>query len=233
MERLHTWLLLFSVFFIFTFIGTLLQLLLAVYRRIRYGQPILWSDFNPFANVQSLSDAVLPTVLVIGLLNLIGMEFFAKEEIGAFYEKPSYQADYDALLKIDKGAEIFCIATIEPCYGEYKVVKISLPYGKTQFPEDTNFGKDDDKISLSLGCEGWGCDLILDGLASESSYTILSSYIVSNYGDFCASMESDTYHLANCRYIKNIKDKNLVCFQSKRDAEVLGYSFCKTCQELR
>lgn len=209
----------------------LFYLLRAVYRRVRYRQPILWSEFNPFAGVHSLSGAVLPAVLVIGLLNLIGMGFFSKEEIGAFYEKPSYQADYDALLKIDKGADIFCIATIEPCYGEYRVVKISLPYGKTQFPEDANFDKDDDKISLSLGYEWWDCDLVLDGLASENSYTILDSYVVSNYGDFCASMESDTYHLAKCRYIKNIKDENLVYFQSKRDAEVLGYSFCKTCRE--
>lgn len=232
MEQLQTWLALFSVFFIFTFIGITLQLLRAVYQRIRYSQPILWREYNPFAGVHSLSSAVLPAILVLGLLNLIGMTFFAKEEIGAFYEKSSYQANYNALLKIEGGTTVFCIATIEREEGyPYHVVKLSLPYGKKQFPDESSFAKDDDYIFLSLGRNGWRCELALDDLASEKSYVVLDSYVVSNSGDFCASIESDTYHAVECRYVKKIKRERLVYFQSERDAECLGYEYCKTCRE--
>ncbi len=231
MERLQTWLTLFSGFSILVFIGMALQLLRDIYRRIRYKQPIVWREYNPFANVHSLSDAVLPAVLVLGLLNLIGMEFFAKEEIGAFYEKSNYQAEYDAMLEINGDTTIFCIATVKREEGcPYRISKLSLPYGKKQFPNESDFKKDNDYISLSLGYEGWSCKLALDGLATESSYKALSSYEISPNGEFCASRESDTYHLSGCRYLKKIKAENLIYFENRCDAEVLGYSMCKTCR---
>lgn len=206
------------------------QLIRAVYRQIRYGQPVPWHDFNPFAGVHSLSGAVLPTVLVIGLLNLIGMGFFSKAEIGSFYEKSSYRVDYDALLEINGDTTIFCIATVEHDEG-YRIVKLSLPYGKEQFPDDSEFKQDSSPISLRLGHEGWRCELTLDALATETSYEALNSYGTSSVGDFCASKKSDTYHLKGCSHIKSIKEENLIYFKYCSDAEVLGYTMCRDCQE--
>lgn len=231
MDRLKSCLTIISAFTLLVFAMMLLDVLRAVYKRVRYKQPIPWREFNPFAGMHSLSGAVIPAILVIGLLNLIGAEFFAKEEIGAFYEKSSYQVDYDALLEVDGRTEMFCIATIKREEGyPYCVVKLALPYGKTQCPE-VYFEEDDSTISINLGNEGWSCKLTLGGLSTKSSYTILKSYVISNYGEFCASKRAGVYHTQECGNIKKIKSENLVYFQNQRDAEVLGYTFCKSCRQ--
>lgn len=231
MDRLKSCLTIISAFTLLLFAMMFLDFLRAVYKRARYKQPIPWREFNPFAGMHSLSGAVLPVILMIGLLNLIGAEFFAKEEIGAFYEKPSYQVDYDALLEVNGGAEMFCIATIKHEEGyPYRVVKLAMPYGKTQCPE-AYFDEDDSTLSITLGNEGWSCKLTLGNLSTKSSYSILKSYVVSNYGEFCASKRAGVYHTQGCGNIKKIKSENLVHFQKQRDAEVLGYTFCKSCRQ--
>lgn len=46
---------------------------------------------------------------------------------------------------------------------------------------------------------------------------------------FVASRRSKKYHRSDCRYAKNIKESNKVCFASAQEAEVKGYSPAQGC----
>ncbi len=46
---------------------------------------------------------------------------------------------------------------------------------------------------------------------------------------FVGSKNSDKYHLPDCRYAKNIKRENLVCFSSTEEAEKQGYVAAGCC----
>ena len=44
-----------------------------------------------------------------------------------------------------------------------------------------------------------------------------------------SSKESNIYHKSDCRYIKRIKEENIVIFEDPEDAESNGYIPCKHC----
>ena len=44
------------------------------------------------------------------------------------------------------------------------------------------------------------------------------------------SIEGHTYHHPSCRWAKNIRDENRICFASTKTAESRGYSACNTCK---
>ena len=44
------------------------------------------------------------------------------------------------------------------------------------------------------------------------------------------SIEGHTYHRPSCRWAKNIRDENRICFASIRTAEDHGYNPCSTCK---
>ncbi len=46
---------------------------------------------------------------------------------------------------------------------------------------------------------------------------------------FVGSKNSNKYHLLSCRWAKNIKPENQICFSSKNDAESKGYLPDKNC----
>jgi len=46
---------------------------------------------------------------------------------------------------------------------------------------------------------------------------------------FVGSKNSNKYHLPGCRWAKNIKPGNIICFSSKSDAESKGYLPDKNC----
>ncbi len=46
---------------------------------------------------------------------------------------------------------------------------------------------------------------------------------------FIGSKNSNKYHLPSCRYAKNIKEENIVCFSDQQDAENKGYKPCGQC----
>lgn len=46
---------------------------------------------------------------------------------------------------------------------------------------------------------------------------------------FVGSKNSDKYHRPDCRWAKNIKPENLVCFKSEEEAKSRGYVGDKTC----
>lgn len=207
----------------------LLDLLKSVYRRLRYNIPIQWYNYNLFYGVHSFKDAVLPTLLIVGLINAAWMEIFPKAEIGALYEKRDYHLDYTGTLEIDGRTTIFCIVTISRDSGGYSVEKVYLPYGKVEAPQDWNTSKIEDGIDVLLGDGCWWCELHLDSPANETDYIALDSCVIAAAGDFCASKKSSTYHLKECSHIKSVKEENLIYFKYRSDAEVLGYTFCKDC----
>jgi len=47
---------------------------------------------------------------------------------------------------------------------------------------------------------------------------------------FVGSKSSDKYHYCNCTWAKKIKPENLICFQSKEEAQGEGYVPCGTCK---
>ncbi len=47
--------------------------------------------------------------------------------------------------------------------------------------------------------------------------------------EYLGSKQSKTYHLASCKYAKQITKDNLVKFRSPKEAEANGYAACKVC----
>lgn len=160
-----------------------------------------------------------------------------------FFDKTEYPQDYEAILTIDD-KPIFCIVTldksdeyVEYAHGErtkritvYTITNVSLPYGHSKSVE-AKYDKENNTATVSLGEWGNSYKLTLKGPADSTSYDVLKNEIVSNYGEFCGSKESDKYHLPKCKYAKNIGPENLVYFASQNEAEALGYTFCATCAD--
>lgn len=144
-----------------------------------------------------------------------------------------YTENYDAILYIDE-KPVFCIVAIDKRTdngrSNYWITEISLPYGHSEFV-DAEYDPDQNYVNICLGDWGWDCNLTLGEPATSLSYTMLKNEVVSNYGELCGSRESDTYHLLDCQYAKNIKPQNLIYFENQQEAEVLGYSFCSICVE--
>ncbi len=46
---------------------------------------------------------------------------------------------------------------------------------------------------------------------------------------FVASKNSKKYHLPTCRFAKNIKPENKICFESEEEAKQKGFEPCGTC----
>ena len=62
---------------------------------------------------------------------------------------------------------------------------------------------------------------------------LLGSVVVIAYASSCnfvGSKNSDVYHYPDCRYAKNIKSGNRVCFDTPEDAVAAGYRPCKVCK---
>jgi hypothetical protein len=47
---------------------------------------------------------------------------------------------------------------------------------------------------------------------------------------FLASRKSSVYHRPSCRYVRQIKQENLIGFKTRQEAESAGYRACKVCQ---
>jgi hypothetical protein len=65
--------------------------------------------------------------------------------------------------------------------------------------------------------------------ASETSKNNLNLGTDKKDCMFVGSKNSNKYHLPTCRWAKNIKPENLVCFSSAEDAVAKGYQPDKTC----
>jgi hypothetical protein len=66
-------------------------------------------------------------------------------------------------------------------------------------------------------------------LAQDAKNTATSPNTPDQKCAFTGSKNSNKYHLPTCRWAKNIKPENLVCFSSEDEAKSKGYLPDKTC----
>lgn len=66
-------------------------------------------------------------------------------------------------------------------------------------------------------------------LAPEAQKQVQTTSITSQNCAFVGSKNSDKYHLPTCRWAKQIKPENLICFSSAEDAAAKGYQPDKNC----
>lgn len=174
--------------------------------------------------------SVLPTLEILGLVYMILCFQCSEPKIGSFFEESEYVQDYEATLQTES-SKIFCIATVERNDGKYYINQIQFPYGHTQecFGDEYNEVKNRAEVYIETS-DIAQYDLSLGDMATATSYAYLETYIVSNSGKYCASRNSNKYHLKTCPQAKNINDTNLIYFKSRQDAEVLGFYPCDTCK---
>lgn len=174
--------------------------------------------------------SVLPTLEILGLVYMILCLQCSEPKIGSFFEESEYVQDYEATLQTES-SKIFCIATVERNDGKYYINQIQFPYGHTQecFGDEYNEVKTRAEVYIETS-DIAQYDLSLGDMATATSYAYLETYIVSNSGKYCASRNSNKYHLKTCPQAKNINDTNLIYFKSRQDAEVLGFYPCDTCK---
>lgn len=231
MDRLKWFLSFCSIISVFAVLGIGFDFLRAVWRRLSSCKtPIPWKDFNLFYGLHETGNFVSILIVTIGLLNLFCSSYYASTEIGSFYEKSSYEENYEAYIYAgDK--RIFCIATIGKEDGSYHLTKIEFPYGRSQYVDETYEQSDlkNGHTDVSLTDGAIRCDIELKEPATEDSYERLKTEVVSKSGEFCGSKKSDSYHFKKCRCVKNIKAQNLVYFGAEEEARALGYFSCAVC----
>jgi hypothetical protein len=66
-------------------------------------------------------------------------------------------------------------------------------------------------------------------LAPETAQIQGSQNIVPQNCAYVGSKNSNKYHLPTCRWAKNIKPENLVCFKDENEAKLKGYLPDKNC----
>lgn len=222
-----------------------------LYEKIRY-KATNPAPVNPFGLLRyfsrnsDLGYAVLILVMATGLTNEIASRVFASNEIGAFYERSNYDESYEAYIYPDENsdASILCIvdlykgtdADVYPYRDSqriryntrYTIYAVNLPYGKVNYVDELYDPKDSAHY-IGLGEWSRDCRIELIGIATESSYQRLENFVITNYGPYCASQNSDIFHDADCRHVTSITDKNLVYFHSPEEAEVCGYTRCSVC----
>ncbi|HRZ95780.1 MAG TPA: hypothetical protein P5262_04440 [Candidatus Moranbacteria bacterium] len=74
-------------------------------------------------------------------------------------------------------------------------------------------------------------NLIQEGQNDISGMNKPGQTVPTNRQDcaYVGSKNSNKYHLSTCRWAKNIKPENVICFKDKNDAESKGYLPDKNC----
>ena len=230
-----------ALFFLFYFVC----FISSFYKRIRYKLPIPWNELKPSGFFDSLvhsgvAGAVIVFILVVGIANFIASKKFASHEIGAFYEEKEYSETYEATLYYE-GKAVFCLAQMHReterdddrnrSYSYYWIDEIHLPYGRT-VSIDEEYEPEKTNCYSICGASVWNeydCDLVLIHPATNNSYDLLGSAVVTSYGPCCASRESKIFHWLSCPSVTNIREDNLVFFQNPEEADLLGFEGCNLC----
>lgn len=213
-----------------TFIATLFRFVSDVVSSRKTG---IKPKLANYINIHSRGDVGCFLVGLAGIVYLISFALFAKPEIGAFLEKLSYEADYEATLSSEY-TTFYCIATVQKD-DEYFITKLLMPYGHEVEVDDWDgYSPKRNASKLYIGTDDYyECQISLKGPASYNAYSRVEQYAVANYGDFCASKKSDTYHLIDCAHAKRIEKENLVYFTESQEAEILGFYACQDCKPHR
>lgn len=208
----------------------IIGILYSLYRLAFYGEKIDWSQFKIPIKSRSLKTVVI-VLLAIGIANSLLSIFLEKREIGAFYEPDEYSVEYEATVSADS-CTVPCIATVSKYDGVYHICDIRLPYGREQYMDDIKYDARANYAHVNMGYDlQWECALSLSCPATSISYSRLSSYSQSSNSGFCASIDSDVYHLRDCRYVQRIARDNLIYFDSDLEAEILGFEICSVCRD--
>lgn len=91
--------------------------------------------------------------------------------------------------------------------------------------------KEEKIIALGEALERNGVDLENNQVSATQTTNTQTGSVNSDNKEcaFVGSKNSDKYHLPDCRYAKNIKEENKVCFSSKEEAESRGYKAAGCC----
>ena len=196
-----------------------------VVKRVFQKVPIKWGEYHPRTWFETKTGVVLVLVVIGGIANLTAGSIFRSTEIGAFYEKTSYDETYEAILVIEENP-IFCLAEMSRSDGDYTIWEVHLPYGKSCY---TDCEYDPGEPTEQIDINDYYCSIELVRPATDQSYTMLENTFISNYGEFCASKSSDVFHFLDCPAAKRINPSNLVYFRDEREARVLGFEVCGVC----
>lgn len=220
-----------SVFFAFVALYYCLFLIYSLGRRLFAGARIDWDEVLPWRRnkTDKPTHPLLIIVLAAGVINCILSACLSSTEIGSFYEKSEYEETYEATLFIDE-KPVFCLAEVYKSDGRYVVVNVLLPYGNHEYT-DNEYDPEEGSARLSLGDSDWDCTVVLNDPATDASYDMLNNVVVSNYGEFCGSKLSDMYHLLDCPHAKRINRENHIYFETREEAEILGFIFCSDCSD--
>jgi len=217
--------------------------LAGAYRRLRYEQPFSFGSIiagyrdrllkNPRAS------CILAFVIVAGTINMILTQALSSTQIGAFYEKSTYQETYEATLYLND-KPIFCLVDMrreiaedvdsrgriktDPCYW---LDHIYLPYGKSA-PLNSEYEPGHRNYIELLG-DGQIAEITLERPKTETAEERLKAEVITAYGPYCASKEGDLYHYRGCGNTKRIKVENMIFFESEYEAAVFGYTPCDRC----
>src|SRR3990167_1088195 len=108
--------------------------------------------------------------------------------------------------------------------GRYIVVKNNLKYYQTG---KIFFDKGNYHYHCQPSVNGFKDGIYLPSANKDLSKVISPANISEN--NFVSSRKSNKYHKQNCKYIKNIKEENIIVFENKKDAEDNDYAPCKYC----
>ena len=219
-----------SALCVFFAIVLIAGILYSLYRSVSCGDKIDWTQFDLPVKSRSLK-AILIVLFIVGIVNAVLSLFFTKNEIGAFYEADEYFADYEATVSVNSCA-VPCVATISKYGDDYYIYEIQLPYGRSQYAGDAEYDARSNYARVDIGYDlQWEGSLSLAHPATSESYSRLTNYSRPSSSEFCASVDSDVYHLKDCYYVQNIVHNNLIYFDSDLEAEILGFEVCSVCHD--
>lgn len=221
---------LFVLFYILCLISAVFGL---VFKKTR----IKWEELNPVLMVKGgirsgnvLLTVLLSTAIVVGIVYMALSHFLASTRIGAFFEAGNYNEYYEAILYI-KEKPVFCIVNVSHIDNSvYLLDEILLPYGRSKYI-DVEYEPEYAPCNLYLGDQGTECEIVLTDIATKTSYDILESVVVSNYGELCGSKKTGNYHFIDCPNAKRINGENLVYFDNHSEADALGFVMCEVCAD--
>lgn len=181
-------------------------------------------------------------IAISGLIafNVAISMFAPKYEFGSPFEADNYCENFSGVLYvmptyIEERISVYpCIATVSRNGDEYCVEQVCVvgvgwlscySYIDGPIKPDKNYDIeiDTDRFQLRLG-----------NLATEADYAVLNAS-QKRQGKYCASVNSGVYHysvdgLPDCTHARKIAEKNMVFFNSTKEAEFFGYnSFCDEC----
>ena len=195
---------------------------------------------GPFAAIKQIVGdnnvicTLVVVVLLVGLIHGIAFLFFRSNKIGAFYERDYYRETYEAYVypNEDSTESIFCLVEILKSTDDnnkpiYSIESIDLPLGRSAYVYE-EFDPKDDVNYIEIGWEDYRIEVC--GIATDASFRRLQDFVPTNYGPYCASKNSKTFHDRNCRHVEAIAKKNLFYFRSLNEAELLDFQACESCE---